>query len=226
MRTIQQEIIALAKAAGYSGNGPLTVRGALDALADAVNGSDKSVPADLGGAIGAMSGLVYKVPSGTISITENGEGIDVSAYATADVSVSGGASVGGLVKLYETGSTPEVGASIYPAYDISTLYLGELPLATAGSDSAYMSVVCAAEGVKCATFWVRAFDSDADNPEAYLITVDTSLGYDTIATMEPWDGVALETMTDVNNEVDKRYVFTVPEVQSGVAILYRYQFPD
>lgn len=30
------------------------------------------------------------VPSGTIYITENGEGIDVSSYATADVNVSGG----------------------------------------------------------------------------------------------------------------------------------------
>lgn len=31
-------------------------------------------------------------PSGTISITENGEGIDVSSYAYADVNVSGGGS--------------------------------------------------------------------------------------------------------------------------------------
>ena len=30
------------------------------------------------------------VPSGTITITENGEGIDVSSYAYADVNVSGG----------------------------------------------------------------------------------------------------------------------------------------
>lgn len=165
-------------------------------------------------------------PTGTISITENGTGIDVSAYATADVSVSSGASVGGLVKLYETGSTPEVGASIYRAYDISALYLGELPLTTATSDAAGISVDCAAGGVKCVTAWVPAFNSDADNPEAYLITVDTSLGYDTIATLEPWDGVALETQIDVNNELNKRYVFTVPEVQSGVAILYRYQYPD
>lgn len=31
-------------------------------------------------------------PTGTIYITENGEGIDVSSYATADVNVSGGSS--------------------------------------------------------------------------------------------------------------------------------------
>ena len=226
MASITDQIVSLATSLGATASGSYTIASAIDLLADTLAGSDQEQRATIAGALGELSGKISKVPSGTISITENGEGIDVSAYATADVSVSGGASVGGLVKLYETGSTPEVGASIYPAYDISTLYLGELPLATAGSDSAYMSVVCAAEGVKCATFWVRAFDSDADNPEAYLITVDTSLGYDTIATMEPWDGVALETMTDVNNEVDKRYVFTVPEVQSGVAILYRYQFPD
>lgn len=32
-------------------------------------------------------------PTGTIYITENGEGIDVSSYATADVNVSGGSSL-------------------------------------------------------------------------------------------------------------------------------------
>ena len=87
MQTIQQKIIALAVAAGYEGKGPLTVRGALDVLADAVSGSDVSVPDNLSGAIGSMSGLVYKAPSGTLEITENGEDIDVSSYAKVTVNV-------------------------------------------------------------------------------------------------------------------------------------------
>ena len=95
MRTIQQQIVALAKAAGYDGDGPLTVRGALDALADAVNGSDKAVPHDVAGAAGAMSGLIFKQPSGTLTITENGEGIDVSQYAYVTVDVAAAADGGG-----------------------------------------------------------------------------------------------------------------------------------
>lgn len=90
MKTIQQQIVALAVAAGYAGRGPLTVRGALDVLADAVNGSDVAVPDNLSGAIGSMSGLTFKQPSGTLTITENGEDIDVSSYAKVTVNVSSG----------------------------------------------------------------------------------------------------------------------------------------
>lgn len=74
------------------GNG--TINGALDVLADALAERNVEVPPMNAGAILALaqyaSGMVK--PEGTIAITENGEGIDVAQYATADVSVSGGAS--------------------------------------------------------------------------------------------------------------------------------------
>jgi hypothetical protein len=35
----------------------------------------------------------YIIPSGNISITENGTNIDVSTYATASVNVSGGTTI-------------------------------------------------------------------------------------------------------------------------------------
>ena len=202
------------------------MRGALDAIADAVNGSDKSVPADLGGAIGAMSGLVYKVPSGTISITENGEGIDVSAYATADVSVSGGASVGGLVPIYEGSTNPQVGDSLYESADISSLYLGDSPIMETTTDLTGAPVARAAVGVKCTTMYVSAFNTDTDNPVGAIVTVDTSLGYNTIGSIQQWDGVTLEKVTDQYDNVMKRYVFTIPELQSGQAIYYGFSYPD
>ena len=72
------------------GNG--SVNKALDVLADVLAEQDVSVPQTNAGAILALaqyaSGMVK--PEGTITITENGEGIDVAQYATADVSVSGG----------------------------------------------------------------------------------------------------------------------------------------
>ena len=74
------------------GNG--SVNRALDVLADVLAEQDVNVPQTNAGAILALaqyaSGMVK--PEGTITITENGEGIDVAQYATADVSVSGGGS--------------------------------------------------------------------------------------------------------------------------------------
>ena len=69
-----------------------SVNKALDVLADVLAQQDVSVPQTNAGAILALaqyaSGMVK--PEGAITITENGEGIDVAQYATADVSVSGG----------------------------------------------------------------------------------------------------------------------------------------
>lgn len=94
--TKEQAILALAstiKGEAVAG-GDGSVNRALDVLADVLAEQDVSVPQTNAGAILALaqyaSGMVK--PEGTITITENGEGIDVSQYATADVSVSGGGS--------------------------------------------------------------------------------------------------------------------------------------
>lgn len=100
--TKEQAILALAstiKGEAVTG-GDGSVNRALDILADVLAEQDVQVPQTDAGAILALaqyaSGMVK--PTGTIAITENGEGIDVAQYATADVSVSGGGgSVGALV---------------------------------------------------------------------------------------------------------------------------------
>lgn len=92
--TKEQAVLALASAikgeAVTGGDG--SVNRALDILADVLAEQDVQVPQTDAGAILALaqyaSGMVK--PEGTIAITENGEGIDVAQYATADVSVSGG----------------------------------------------------------------------------------------------------------------------------------------
>lgn len=93
--TKEQAVLALASVIADEdktnlGNG--SVNRALDVLADVLAQQDVQVPQTNAGAILALasyaSGMVK--PEGTIAITENGEGIDVSQYATADVSVSGG----------------------------------------------------------------------------------------------------------------------------------------
>ena len=92
--TKEQAVLALAstiKGEAVTG-GDGSVNRALDILADVLAEQDVQVPQTDAGAILALaqyaSGMVK--PEGTIAITENGEGIDVAQYATADVSVSGG----------------------------------------------------------------------------------------------------------------------------------------
>lgn len=94
--TKEQAVLALAstiKGEAVTG-GDGSVNRALDILADVLADQDVQVPQTDAGAILALaqyaSGMVK--PEGTIAITENGEGIDVAQYATADVSVSGGGS--------------------------------------------------------------------------------------------------------------------------------------
>lgn len=93
--TKEQAVLALASTIAdedKSALGDGSVNRALDVLADTLAGENVEVPQTNAGAILALaeyaSGMVK--PEGTIAITENGEGIDVSQYATADVSVSGG----------------------------------------------------------------------------------------------------------------------------------------
>lgn len=93
--TKEQAVLALASVIADEDKtnlGDGSVNRALDVLADVLAKQDVQVPQTNAGAILALaqhaSGMVK--PEGTIAITENGEGIDVSQYATADVSVSGG----------------------------------------------------------------------------------------------------------------------------------------
>lgn len=93
--TKAQAILALASVVADEDKTALgdgSVNRALDVLADVLADSDVQVPQTNAGAILALaqyaSGMIK--PEGTITITENGTGIDVSQYATADVSVSGG----------------------------------------------------------------------------------------------------------------------------------------
>lgn len=102
--TQEQAILAVAsvvKGEQVTG-GDGSVNTALDILADTLAGENVEVPMTQQGAILALAQYVAGMvkPEGTIAITENGEGIDVAQYATADVSVSGGGvDVGNIVNI-------------------------------------------------------------------------------------------------------------------------------
>ncbi len=84
--TIAGSIVALAKKYGASGSATAsTINEALDLLNDTLAGSDADAETTIALAIDAVANGI--VPSGTITITENGEGIDVAAYDKATVNV-------------------------------------------------------------------------------------------------------------------------------------------
>lgn len=87
------------------------------------------------------------VPTGTIEITENGEGIDVSQYATADVNVSGGGGTefGSLIDYTANTNTPEVN-DLYNFNPIfSSVYVGETKIIDSGYQNS--SIYQAAAGL-------------------------------------------------------------------------------
>ena len=61
----------------------------------------------------------YEPVSGTISITENGEGIDIAQYAYADVNVGGGVEIGNLILVVQSSVIPAVGDDDYTTSIIS-----------------------------------------------------------------------------------------------------------
>lgn len=90
--TIAQAFNDITTAQGGTPNAGGTIAGAIDALNDTLAGSDQPSANTIEGAIRLLGAHIGGgvTPSGTIEITENGEGIDVAQYAYADVNVSGG----------------------------------------------------------------------------------------------------------------------------------------
>lgn len=85
--TIAGSIVALAKKYGASGSATAsTINEALDLLNDTLAGSDADAETTIALAIDAVANGI--VPSGTLTITENGEGIDVAQYAYVTVAVT------------------------------------------------------------------------------------------------------------------------------------------
>lgn len=89
--TIASAFNDIATAHGGTPSDSGSIASAIDALNDALAGSDQEAAQDIEGAVRLLGQHIGGgSASGTIEITENGEGIDVAQYAYADVNVSGG----------------------------------------------------------------------------------------------------------------------------------------
>lgn len=176
--------------------------------------------------------------SGTITITENGTGIDVSSYATADVNVSGGASVGALVPIrFYSGDTPAVGESCTPDPNFNAIHIGESLVIGSINVGAGFEINGVAAGCEVTTSIGPAYLSQADAISGYIVTITTNeYDEDLIATIRPWDGTIttewfkfdndtyVPTTADDAERAYKRYVYTVPALDADEALLLQYSY--
>ena len=207
MAKIKKAIFDVAGANGYDGTEPRTIIAALDALTDTLAGSDVDSANNISDAISTLSPSMGAVPSGTLSITANGENIDVTEYAAVDVAVSSGASFGALqYSPLVASAAPSVGDTINPGALIAIVFLGSdahTPFMTGlGYDSVAANI---AEGVYVTGVYVNT--DDEDTVDAYVCTLTFSGQTATIATVTPWDG-----HVDVQAVGDLTLAFTMPDL--------------
>ena len=236
--TITDKVIDLAKEYGASPSATAnTITEALDLLNDTLSGSDQASGSTISDMLSTLSGNI--VPSGTITITENGTGIDVSPYATADVNVSGGASVGALVpiRFYSSNdNVPAVDDYCYLDSHINAIHIGESPVIESKNVETGIEINGAAAGCEVTTCIGPAYLSQADAISGYIVTLTTSEYNDwLIATIRPWDGTIttewfkfdngyVPTTADDAERAYKRYVYTVPALDADEALLLQYSF--
>ena len=198
MRTIAQAITDLATKAKGSQAVPRgrKITDALDALADAMAGTD--VP------LANCTTIVHAIDTVTANYTPGG-GVDVGAPVD--------------VRIRELEGVPTVGDPV-DAGDmqyVTKIAVGDAIIAAGEYSSSLIRGISFAAGTTLTTSWLPAFgDPTQDAAYAFLYTFETveEEGYDveyyTSVTVLP-DTVTMET----NENSEKRYTFTVPEVENG-----------
>ena len=210
MPKIKKAILDIAEASGYEGGEPATIIGALDALTDTLAGSDVDAADCISDAITTLSPSMGPVPSGTISITSNGTGIDVTEYAAVDVAVSGGASFGELhVVPMEDSAAPTVGGSAESPRPVGITKIGtSADAAIVDADGTNINIIYVASGVYLT---VMPDVSYATSAAGYVVTVDMQEGK--YATVAQWDGTFTLDTTSVADY--NCFGFTMPELEQG-----------
>ena len=237
--TITDRVVDLAKDYGASEDASAqTISEALDLLNDTLAGSDQAGASTISDALGALSGNI--VPSSTLTITENGTGIDVAQYAAVDVAVSGGTSVGAFVPIrafYNNDDVPAVGDYCTLDTNFNAIYIGESLVIESKKVDAGTEINGVAAGCEVTTCIGPAYLSQMDAISGYIVTLTpTEYGDDIIATIRPWDGTIttewfkidddtyVPTTADDTERTAKRYVYTVPALDAGEALMLQYVY--
>lgn len=174
----------------YSG----TIASAIDALNDALAGSDQPAALTIEGAVRLLGQHIGGSVSGTIEITENGEGIDVAQYAYADVNVSG----------------TEYGAIKNMTFKVN------------GAPDVFNLTIMTEEGLQqignIIVFAGSTSEGEYEAAAGTVIAVDTAKSTDTATmTIDGGDPQSLRLIVDEEEGVPY-FVFTVPSEGESIVI--------
>lgn len=182
MSTIAAEIMAIATEHGYEGATSNTIAGAINILADTLAGEDATDGSTIAGTIKALAPYVGEVPSGTISITENGTDIDVSSYAKADVSVSGGGSFGELqAGPFMASAKPTVGGAI-SGTGLTSSRIGQ------SGQTSLVVVFSTIDEMASGLYFITDSLDNVDTVDAYVCEVEMQGSALVYTSVTEWDG--------------------------------------
>ena len=203
--TIADAFNEIAAAQGGEPNYSGTIAAAIDAVNDALAGSDQPSAQTIEGAVRLLGQHIGGSVSGTIEITENGEGVDVAQYAYADVNVSGGGSFGPLQFVVLEYDLPTVGNMRSGAPQIFSLDGGGTVFAQ-GIGSIFTPI---AAGLTAVSY------SEAQYTECDAYVCGTVLNeYDepVYTSVTPWEGTVTVGSMEQVGETFATYTLTVPEL--------------
>ena len=171
-----------------------TITGAIDALNDTLAGSDQPAALTIEGAVRLLGQHIGGSVSGTIEITENGEGIDVAQYAYADVNVSG----------------TEYGA------------LKNMTFKANGVPGVFNLTIMTEEGLQqignIIVFAGSSSEGEYEAAAGTVIAVETAMSTDTATmTIDGGDPQSLRLIEDEEYEMSY-FVFTVPSEGESIVI--------
>lgn len=199
--TIAGEFNKITEAQGGTPSTSGTIVGAIDALNDTLAGSDQPAALTIEGAVRLLGQHIGGSVSGTIEITENGEGIDVAQYEYADVNVSGGVSFGSLQLIILENALPEVGSETTGVVNILSISSGGTVIA-----SGNLPIVTPVAAGLTAVSYAGSQYTECD---AYVCTVDENHEYTSVT---PWDGTVTVGSIEQGGETFATYMLTVPEL--------------
>jgi len=153
-----------------------------------LSSDDESDNCDISGAVyDLLNGTSYSVgsaPSGTIEITANGTGIDVSQYALADVNVSGGGDSDFTTAQLTVTGNPGLGNEYLPIVTVNPDYSVEGAVGTMNLGSGSPYTVILYKGKCYAPFSNVATTSGSitynDTLSVYEITGDCSITFSSL----------------------------------------------
>ena len=201
--TIAQAFNEIAVAHGGAADKSGTITGAIDALNDALAGSDQEAASTIEGAIkllGQHIGGGSSVTVEPLNVTENDTytAPEGKAYSPVTVNVAGGASFGPLQSVTVSEVLPAVGDDFYAAASIYEVNGGGIVFAQIVNGFIAAGLTAVSYGM-----------SQYTECDVYVCVVDENYKYTSVT---PWDGTVTVGSMEIGGDPCATYTLTVPEL--------------